>query len=258
MLTLRLTIWFGSFGSISLIFAQLLMSLSQKIKQQEATVTMLKMLLKANRAKPKEVEEAVAELNRLKLMPSLTDSSTPTVSKPTPNFAKGGIITADRRPDYVRAIDETLDSDDYTLKQKDLTMEANRLRQEQARLSNMLHKVPINQACPELTERILALQDEIEGIWDEKKFLERNVDASISPAAPAPVTAAAVPTTVESITTKAVLSVEVQKLREKRAKLKKKLADLSASASKRAAWEVELAQTEAAILEKTLAKEALN
>jgi hypothetical protein len=51
------------------------------------------MLLKANRAKPKEVEEAVAELNRLKLMPSLTDSLTPTVSKPTPNFQKGGILT---------------------------------------------------------------------------------------------------------------------------------------------------------------------
>lgn len=232
------------------------MSLNHKIKQQEATVTMLKMLLKANRAKPKEVEEAVAELNRLKLMPSLTDSSTPTVSKPTPNFPKGGIITADRRPDYVRAIDETLAADDYTIKQKDLTMEANRLRQEQARLSNMLQKVPRTQACPELTERILALQNDIEGIWDEKKFLERNVDASIPDAAPA--VAAAVPTTVESITNKAVLSVEVQKLREKRAKLKKKLADPRAAQSKLAEWTVELAQTEAAILEKTLAKEALN
>lgn len=232
------------------------MSLNQKIKQQEATVTMLTMLLKANRAKPKEVEEAVAELNRLKLMPSLTDSSTPTVSKPTPNFQKGGILTADRRPDYVKAIDETLASDDYTIKQKDLTMEANRLRQEQARLSNMLHKVPRTQACPELTERILALQNDIEGIWDEKKFLERNVDASIPDAAPLP--AAAVPTTVESITNKAVLSVEVQKLREKRAKLKKKLADPRATESKLAEWTVELAQTEAAILEKTLAKEALN
>lgn len=234
------------------------MNLNHKIKQQEATVTMLKTLLKANRAKPKEVEEAVAELNRLKLMPSLTDSSTPTINDPSPNFAKGGIITADRRPDYVRAIDETLAADDYTIKQKDLTMEANRLRQEQARLSNMLHKVPINQACPELTERILALQDEIEGIWDEKKFLERNVDASIPDAAPLPLVAAAVPTTVESITNKAVLSVEVQKLREKRAKLKKKLADPRAAESKLAEWRVELAQTEAAILEKTLAKEALN
>lgn len=232
------------------------MSLNHKIKQQEATVTMLKMLLKANRAKPKEVEEAVAELNRLKLMPSLTDSSTPTVSKPTPNFPKGGIVTADRRPDYMRAIDETLASDDYIIKQKDLTMEANRLRQEQARLSNMLHKVPINQACPELTERILALQNQIEDIWDEKKFLERNRDGSI-PDAPAPV-AAAVPTTVESITNKAVLSMEVQKLREKRAKLKKKLADPRAGESKLAEWTVELAKTDAAILEKTLAKEVLN
>lgn len=232
------------------------MNLDHKIKQQEATVKMLTMLLKANRAKPKEVEEAVAELARLKLMRSSTAFSTLAITEPTPNFPKGGIITSDRRPDYVRAIDETLASDEYTLKQKDLTMEANRLRQEQARLSNMLHKVPRTQACPELTERILALQNDIEGIWDEKKFLERNVDASIPEAAPA--VAAAVPTTVESITNKAVLSVEVQKLREKRAKLKKKLADPRAAQSKLAEWTVELAQTEAAILEKTLAKEALN
>jgi len=164
--------------------------------------------------------------------------------------------TADRRPDYVRAIDETLGSDEYTLKQKDLTMEANRLRQEQAQLSNMLHKVPRTQACPELTERILALQNEIEDIWDEKKFLERNADGVDMPA---PVVASApVPATVESIQHKAVLTVEVQKLREKRAKLKKKLSDLSASESKRAEWTIELAHTDAAILEKNLAKEALN
>lgn len=218
---------------------------------------MLTMLLKANRAKPKEVEEAVVELARLKLMRFSTASSTRVVSKPTPNFPKGGIVTANRQPDYVKAIGETLASDKYTIKQKDLTLEASRLRQEQARLSNMLQKVPRTQACPELTERILALQDEIEGIWDEKKFLERNIDNTIPTAAPAQVAAAA-PATVESITNKAVLSVEIQKLREKRAKLKKKLADPRPSASKRAEWEVELAQTEAAINEKTLAKEALN
>ncbi len=217
---------------------------------------MLKMLVKANRAKPQELQEAERELNRLKLTKSSNSSSTPTISKPSPNFPKGGMPTADRRPDYVRAIDETLGSDEYTLKQKDLTMEANRLRQEQAQLSNMLHKVPRTQACPELTERILALQNEIEDIWDEKKFLERNADGVDMPA---PVVASApVPATVESIQHKAVLTVEVQKLREKRAKLKKKLSDLSASESKRAEWTIELAHTDAAILEKNLAKEALN
>ncbi|MFN8347445.1 MAG: hypothetical protein U0X91_20750 [Spirosomataceae bacterium] len=253
MSNLTRIIGYGSFGNISSTFAQLLMSLSLKIKQQEATVTMLKTLLKAKRTTEREVQAAEAELSRLRSV----NSSTPSLSNPTPSFPKGGIATADRRPDYQRAIEATLADDPYSLKQKNLTGEADRLRQEQARLSNLLHKVPQNQACPELTEKILALQDEIEGIWDEKKFLERNQDSTI--AAPALITpAAAAPTTVESITHKAVLSVDIQKLREKRAKLKKKLADLSASASKRAAWEVELAQTDAAISEKTLAKEALN
>jgi acetyl-CoA carboxylase alpha subunit len=52
---------------------------------------------------------------------------------------------------------------------------------------------------------------------------------------------------VGDIREKAQLTVEIQKLREKRSKLQRKLGDPKAAVSRKAVWQVQLAQAQASI-----------
>ncbi|PWJ50281.1 hypothetical protein CLV98_1425, partial [Dyadobacter jejuensis] len=127
-----------------------------------------------------------------------------------------------------------------------------RLRREQAELSNLLHKVPAEQECPELTSRILDLHQQIEQIWTQKKFLERNDSIPVAASAPKLQT-----NNLGALQSKSELTVKIQKLREKRSKLKSKLENPKAGIATKSKWEIELAQVEAAIEESTQARALL-
>ena len=200
--------------------------MSVDLKQQEAAVAMLRVLVGSGRARRERLEAAEDELRRLQ-----------GVSREPRQRAASA---------YVQHIEADVKvAGAYEKRQADLSQQAGQLRKEQAELSNMLHKVPIEQYCEELTSRILDLQERIEVIWDEKKLLERQRNGE-----PLPMVAVgeagsfevkAAPRKLEDVAEKAVLTVELQRLREKQSKLRKKLEDLGAKPSKRVEWETELA-----------------
>lgn len=216
--------------------------MNSKIQQQEAAVEMMRQKVQAKRARPEQLEAAINELNRLKS--DLVDD----LVKPAP-----GSTAAPRMSRKVDAIMKDVDSDIFALKHSALSQEANRLRRDQAELSNMLVKVQPGQSCPELVDRILELHYKIEAIWDDKKFLDRNqFEGPRNPAHDQQV----IQRPVQAVVSKAELSVKLQKCREKRSKLKSKLLNPKASMAAKSKWELELVQIEAAI-EETEGKRAL-
>ncbi|MFB9296031.1 hypothetical protein ACFFSP_21280 [Persicitalea jodogahamensis] len=205
----------------------------QKIQQTQSAIRLLEMQLSAGRARPEQIEPLRVELAALQKMANAAPVGTSTHELSTVRSQKVSV-----KPPVVKS-----SSDRFADKQAELTAEASKLRKEQAELSNMLHKVPAHQDCPELTERIVALQNEIEGIWDEKKFIERNgIDAQpvFRPESEPSIVVQA--RTLDDVAQKAVLTTELQRLREKRSKLTRKLGNPKASPSKKAEWETELAK----------------
>ena len=211
--------------------------LPEQIRQVESAIKLLDMQLKAGRARPEQLDPLREQLSQLQKKQAATAQAAP---KPLP-AAKEAAASAKSKPVV----------DSYAERQAALTLEANQLRQEQAKLSNLLHKVPPHQDCPELTSRIVELQGQIEDLWDEKKFIERNgVDATGGFREAAQV-AAAVARPLDDVQQKAVLTVELQRLREKRSKLARKLGNPKAAASKKAEWGTELAKVSRRIEELT-------
>ncbi|TDB64401.1 hypothetical protein [Arundinibacter roseus] len=194
------------------------------------------MKVKAGRARPEQLDALRSQLATLQKnaeqKPPSPDRAAPTT--PTPEK------TAAERPK----------GEAYAEKQAELSTEANELRKEQAKLSNLLHKVSPHVDCYELTSRIYELQVQIEGLWDEKKYIERNgLDTGGTfrdrPEKVVPAKS------LDDVQHKAVLTVELQRLREKRSKVTRKLENPKSAESKRAEWSIELAQTNARIEELT-------
>jgi len=202
---------------------------------------MLRLMVASGRARPERLEAAMNELNRMKSDSASTDAGVNARTAPV------------RESRAVKAISKDVNSDIFALKHSALSHEAARLRRDQAELSNMLHKVSPEQPCPELVGKILELNHQVERIWDEKKFLDRNqTDGPVDPVYDQQV----VTRTMTAVESKAELSVKLQQLREKRSKLKKKLDDPKASMPSKTKWGIELAQVDAAI-EETGQKRAL-
>lgn len=197
---------------------------------------MMRMLVSSKRARPEKLEAAINELNRLKA--DVEGVSTPlNVTSRKPNV---------RESPRAAAIMRDVDGSPFELRQSALSQEATRLRKDQSELSNMLHKVSPEQDCPELVDKILGLHQEIEQIWDQKKFLDRNQhDGPANPAHDQQL----VERSIAAVESKAELSVKIQQLREKRSKLKKKLENPKATMASRSKWEIELAQVDAGIEE---------
>ena len=124
--------------------------------------------------------------------------------------------------------------------QLELTQVAEKMRQEQAKLSNTLHLIDPGVNCLELVENILDLRLKIEGVWTRKKMIERGVDLSKeeSPDEQA-----------ENIEEKNKLTVLIRRLTDKKSKLRKKLDDLRQPEKKRVKWQIELVETEALLAE---------
>jgi predicted nucleic acid-binding Zn-ribbon protein len=205
-----------------------------KIKQQEAAVEMMRLLVSAKRARPEKLEAAINELNRLK---SESSSEIHTAVRPKPEI---------RQSTRTAAITKDANSSVFEIKQGALSQEVTLLRRDQSELSNILHKISPDQECPELVDKILNLHYQIEEIWDQKKFLGRNQHEG--PADPAH-DQQLVERSVIAVESKAELSVKIQQLREKRSKLKKKLENPKASMESRSKWEIEMAQVDAGIEE---------
>lgn len=231
----------------------LMMMTNEKIRQQEAAVEMMRMLVSSKRARPEKLEAAINELNRLKaefvsetVGTAIAGRKVVAIPK---NFSIGGTIAAKeeviRSGRYAKIIQD-VNGSPFEMRQSTLSQEATRLRKDQSELSNMLHKVSPEQDCPELVDRILGLHHEIEQIWDQKKFLDRNQhDGPANPAHDQLL----VERSVAAVESKAELSVKIQQLREKRSKLKKKLENPKATMASRSKWEIELAQVDAGIEE---------
>lgn len=219
--------------------------MTAQIKQQEAAVEMIRMKVSAGRAPSSRLEAAINELNRLRSELAVTKHQAPTgvpvpTGVPLPKRAP-----APRSPIF-KAIMADVAKDPVELRQAALSEQATRIRAKQSELSNMLHKVPQDQPCPELVEQILNLHNQVENIWTQKHFLERN--KTDGPANPDP-DQQVVHRSVESVAEKAELTVKLQKLREKHSKLTAKLRNPTATAASKTKWEIELAQVKAAIEE---------
>lgn len=207
--------------------------MTDQIRKQEAAVEMIRMLVANKRSRPERLESAINELNRLK-----ADHAAPAVNDPSGS--------APRQSKKVAAIMKDANSDIFEVKQSALSQQATRLRADQSELSNMLHKVPTGQSCPDLVSRILALNAHIETLWDQKLFMQRNrYDGPAEPEHDQ----LQFERGADQVQTKAELSIQIQKLREKRSKLKKKLENPKASPGSRSSWELELTRTEWAIEE---------
>jgi len=211
------------------------MTMNNRIRQQEAAVEMIRQMVSANRARPEKLEAAINELNKLK-----SDLVSDVVNPGDHQAA------APRMSKKVTAIMKDVNSDIFALKHSALSLEASRLRRDQAELSNMLVKVNPGTPCPDLVDKILDLHQKIENIWDEKNFLDRNQFEG--PAIPAH-DQQVIERPVQAVLSKAELSVKLQQSREKRSKLKSKMANPKASLALKSKWEIELAQVEAVIQE---------
>lgn len=201
------------------------------IKQQEAAVEMLRMLVDAKRARPERLEEAINELNRLKAEQASGATTAP--------VKKAGVPAE-------RAVPAAPTQNTISQRSAEMSEKIHFLRKDQAELSNLLHKVPAGQSCPELVSKILELHEEIENTWTEKRFQERNQFDQV-----VPITHDQQPVkrSQEAIQNKAELSLQLQKLREKISKLKKKIADPKATEASRTKWEIQLKQAIAAMEE---------
>lgn len=197
----------------------------------ESAIKLLQMQLRAGRARLEQLEPLREQLARLQRQ---------VVAAPKPVSPGLAIVSAVRVPLRTHG-------NAYADRQANLTLEADSIRKEQAKLSNLLHKVPPHQDCYELTSRIVDLQGQIEDLWDEKKFIERNgMDAGGS-FREMPSEAAPVARPLGDVQQKAVLTVELQRLREKRSKLARKLENPKSAESKKAEWSTELARVSSQI-----------
>ncbi|TDB69099.1 hypothetical protein [Arundinibacter roseus] len=201
---------------------------TNQIRQTEAAIKLLELQVKAGRARVEQLEPLQKQLSELKKADKqLTPPPPPKAATPTKTAKKPNA---------------------YAEKQAELSKQANELRKEQAKLSNLLHKVPPHQDCPELTQRIVDLQVQIEDLWDEKKFIERN---GLEPAGEFRALPEKKARPLDDVQHKAVLTVELQRLREKRSKLTRKLENPKAADSKKAEWSTELAKISSQIEQAT-------
>lgn len=124
--------------------------------------------------------------------------------------------------------------------QMELTQAAEKMRQEQAKLSNTLHLIDPGVNCLELVENILDLRSKIEGVWTRKKMIERGVDLAKEETPDEQ---------AENIEEKNKLTILIRRLTDKKSKLRKKLDDLRQPEKKRVKWQIELVETEALLAE---------
>ena len=198
------------------------MNLETQISQQQASIKMLEMFLKAGRCTTDELNQAKRRLADLQEQTTFVPIA-PRPERVAPAPAPEPVATG-----------RQIVGDEYTTIQADLSAEANGLNRQMADLSNQLQKIPPTAPCPELTRQILELKGKIELIWDKKYYLERN---HCLPEEQSTVDA---PTLSDADAFE--LAYEKRRLIDLRSKLKRKLLNPKAKSGKLLEWETELAQ----------------
>lgn len=196
---------------------------------------MLEKLVKARRASPEELDQAKRRLTDLQEQENFV---------PLPERAQR-VDQPAAQPHRELPIGPLLSGDEYARTQADLSKEADSLNRQMAELSNTLHTIPQNVACPQVTKQILALKEKIEAIWDKKRYLERNRALPAEPNQEP----GYLPDLVSDEAGKFELAHVKRRLIDQRSKLRRKLRDPKAKPSKRQEWETELALCERQIQE---------
>lgn len=205
-----------------------------EMKQAAAAVQMLEMMVRSGRAGWNELQQAKDKLTAMQDAVKKATSVNPSNS-----IGLRAVVTPVVVPlPQVQIIGE----DELLSIQAGLSKVADRLNRQMAELSNKLADVPDGTPCPELCRMILGIKDEIETIWDKKRYLERN---RCLPEEEPGAMAAMQETSPE----KFELAYQKRRLVDFRSKLKKKLEDPKASAAKRHKWETELVQANLEIRE---------
>lgn len=191
-------------------------TLEQQIAQQTQSVRMLEKMVQARRATPDELSQAQERLEQLKNPPPVIQ-----------------VVQPDDEPQPV--LGRIVGNDEYLQLQADLSKEADQLSRQMAELSNQLHKVPPGVACPEIVGPILTLKAQIETIWDQKRYLERNKCLPPEPEE--------TQTTTENSPAKFELAYRKRRLVDLRSKLNRKMDDPKAKPAKVQQWQEELVRT---------------
>jgi hypothetical protein len=223
------------------------------ILQQEATVAMLRVMVNTGRAKKAELQAAELVLAEMKGEAKTEERVVQHMTKP---HIEHGVATT---PTIAPAMDNV---ETVFRRKGELMTEIKRLTSEQNGLSNTLHTVPDNQACPGLTANIVSLRKKIEGLWTEYQFISRNGNLTptpINPTQPSPLREGYDEEDPEREIKLLRISTELRSLRDKRLKLEKKLEkphlNTKFPEQKVPEWQTELIQVVEAISELELEKE---
>ncbi|GAB3803425.1 hypothetical protein GCM10028819_33330 [Spirosoma humi] len=203
------------------------MNLETQISQQQASIRMLEMFVKAGRCTTGELAQAKRRLADLQEQTTFVPIA-PRTERVGPASAPVPVATGES------TLGRQIVGDEYASIQADLSAEANGLNRQMAELSNQLHKIPSDVSCPQLTRQILELKGKIELIWDKKYYLERNH------CLPEEQSTVEAPTLSDAGAFE--LAIEKRKLIDKRSKLRRKLINPKAKPGKLLEWETELTQ----------------
>jgi hypothetical protein len=202
------------------------------LMQQQASVDMLRAMVRTGRADATELENAE---RRLKELEGLAPEPETVQQVEVPKAPK--IVWPQAETKYVGVqVDAVLDfartdSANTMLLRAELMSQIDKLSRKRAEACNAMHAVPKDQDCPELMAMALAAHDELEDTWTKYRYLERKGKL------PEEETQKAREVSLELL--KAM--DERKRYAEKRSKLKKKLADpYNHKNKKRDTWQDEL------------------
>ncbi|WP_273210477.1 hypothetical protein [Runella zeae] len=213
-----------------------MLSLLDEIKQQEAAVEMLRIFVRNKRAKPEELEKAEATLKKLKGKANAEEVAARPVVIATPEPPKSIMVVDPVGTDIVETVFR---------RKGELMSEIKRLTAEQNELSNRLHEVDQSVQCGTLTANIVSLRRQIEKLWTEYRFIERNGQLPLMPQEPKQ--------DPEKEVKLLRISMDLRSLRDKRLKLEKKIEKphlhTKFAETKVPEWQTELVQVREAIAE---------
>lgn len=206
-----------------------------EIRQAEASVKMLEMLVPLRRAPEHELTEARERLAALRgavVAPAEQEDRNEYFER----------VALERREAEHRE-QPVVPTSDLVARKAQVLADADALKRQEAELSNRLHQVPEGETCAELCAEIIALRQRIEGKWTEYRFMERN--GRVLDAEPEPVV-------VQRSGDLLQAERDRQRLADERSKLRKKLADPRKSVAKEVQWTQRLAVVELEIEAKDL------
>jgi hypothetical protein len=149
------------------------------LMQQQASVDMLRALVRTGRAEASELENAERRLQELQGLDPGFGSAQPAEreqfkatlresAEPSRVFAK-----VSEHTDY-KPVPAAAENGNTMLLRAELMSQIDKLNRKRAEACNAMHAVPKDQECPELMAMALAAHNELEDTWTKYRYLERN------------------------------------------------------------------------------------